>query len=83
MRPGSNPVETYKESLGGNPLLIRESLPRIIGESWEQLSAADGGQPLIRQTQRVPDGHAGQTANQRALVRHASPGCLTPPPPHL
>jgi ferredoxin-nitrite reductase len=41
MRPGSNPIEEYKESKDGDPLRIREDLPRLIDGGWEALSAAD------------------------------------------
>ena len=41
MRPGSNPIEEYKETKEGDPLRIREDLPRLIDEGWESLSAAD------------------------------------------
>ncbi len=44
MQPGSNPIETFKDELGGDPLRIRESLPRITSggaDSWEQLTAGE------------------------------------------
>src|SRR5213080_3317558 len=41
MRPGYNPIEEYKQTKHGNPLLIREDLPRLIAEGWEALSPAD------------------------------------------
>jgi len=41
MRAGSNPIEEYKQTKDGNPLRIREDLPRLIGEGWEALSPAD------------------------------------------
>src|SRR3989442_14333456 len=41
MRPGSNPIEEYKETKDGDPLRIREDLPRLISEGWEALSAGD------------------------------------------
>src|SRR5881296_288585 len=41
MRAGSNPIEEYKQTKDGNPLRIREDLPRLIGEGWENLSPAD------------------------------------------
>jgi ferredoxin-nitrite reductase len=41
MRPGSNPIERYKETKEGNPLRIQQDLPRLISEGWETLSAAD------------------------------------------
>lgn len=41
MQPGSNPIETYKAATGGEPLRIREDLPRLIQQGWEALSPAD------------------------------------------
>ena len=41
MRPGSNPIEEYKATREGDPLRILEDLPRLIGQGWEALSAAD------------------------------------------
>src|SRR5207247_1152789 len=41
MRPGYNAIEEYKQTKHGNPLLIREDLPRLIAEGWEALSPAD------------------------------------------
>src|SRR5205809_7942959 len=41
MRSGANPIEEYKQSKGGNPLKIREDLPRFVQGGWEALSAAD------------------------------------------
>ena len=41
MRPGYNPIEEYKQTKHGNPLLIRDDLPRLIAEGWEALSPAD------------------------------------------
>jgi ferredoxin-nitrite reductase len=41
MRPGSNPIEEYKAAKEGDPLRIREDLPRLINQGWEALSAAD------------------------------------------
>src|SRR5437868_8204061 len=41
MRPGSNPIEEYKETKDGNPLLIRDDLSQLISQGWEALSAAD------------------------------------------
>ncbi|MCL6507206.1 MAG: hypothetical protein K6T59_09285, partial [Bryobacteraceae bacterium] len=38
---GSNAVETYKASKGGDGLRIREDLPRFVREGWQSLSAAD------------------------------------------
>src|SRR3954467_5247143 len=41
MRPGSNPIEEFKETKEGDPLRIQEDIPRIISEGWEALSAAE------------------------------------------
>src|SRR5437588_9826686 len=41
MQPGSNPIEGFKAELHGNPLLIREKLPRLIEEDWAALSPGD------------------------------------------
>src|SRR5262245_35142643 len=41
LRPGNNPVETYKAAKDGEPLRIREDLPALIGAGWEELSAQD------------------------------------------
>jgi ferredoxin-nitrite reductase len=41
MRPGSNPIEEYKQTKHGNPLLIREDLPGLINGGWEALSPGD------------------------------------------
>src|SRR5213594_2746788 len=41
MRPGSNPIEEYKQTKNGNPLRIRDDLPRLIDQGWEALSPAD------------------------------------------
>src|SRR6058998_2188758 len=41
MRPGSNPIEEYKQTKHGNPLLIGEDLPRLINDGWEALSPGD------------------------------------------
>lgn len=41
MRAGSNAIETYKSSKGGDGLRIREDLPRLIGQSWESLTPSD------------------------------------------
>jgi ferredoxin-nitrite reductase len=41
MRPGSNTIESYKSSKGGDGLRIREDLPRLIGQSWESLAPTD------------------------------------------
>ena len=41
MRPGNNPIETYKASKGGDPLRIREDLPHLIRQGYDSLSPAD------------------------------------------
>src|SRR5437879_195523 len=41
MRPASNPIEEYKETKDGNPLLIRDDLPQLISQGWEALTPAD------------------------------------------
>src|SRR5438876_12273481 len=41
MRPGWNPIEEYRAAREGGPLRILEDLPRLIGQGWEALSAAD------------------------------------------
>src|SRR6266516_7714155 len=41
MRQGSNPIEEYKRSKQGDPLRIREDLPRLIVAGWEALSPSD------------------------------------------
>ncbi len=41
MRVGSNPIEEYKQTKNGDPLRIREDLPKLISEGWEALSPAD------------------------------------------
>jgi ferredoxin-nitrite reductase len=41
MRLGSNPIEEYKQTRNGDPLRIREDLPKLISEGWEALSPAD------------------------------------------
>src|SRR6266568_1832432 len=41
MRPGSNPIEEYKQTKHGNPLLIREDLSGLINDGWEALSPGD------------------------------------------
>jgi ferredoxin-nitrite reductase len=41
MREGSNPVEEYKAAKGGEPLRIREDLPRLIQDGWQALTPAD------------------------------------------
>lgn len=41
MRPGNNPIETYKASKGGDGLRIREDLSRLIEQGAEALTPAD------------------------------------------
>ncbi len=41
MRPGNNPIETYKASKEGDGLRIREDLPRFIQQGYESLTPAD------------------------------------------
>ncbi len=41
MQPGNNPIETYKAAKGGEPLRIREDLPRLIDQGWQALTSAD------------------------------------------
>src|SRR5689334_21632562 len=41
MRPGTNPIEEYKQTKCGDPLRIREDLPQLASQGWEALSAAD------------------------------------------
>src|SRR6266700_4125282 len=41
MREGANPIEEYKQSKDGNPLRIREDLPRFVNEGWETLTPSD------------------------------------------
>jgi len=41
MREGANPIEHYKQSKDGDPLRIREDLPRFITEGWEALTPSD------------------------------------------
>ena len=41
MQAGSNAIEAYKASKGGDGLRIREDMPRLVSEGWEALSAAD------------------------------------------
>jgi ferredoxin-nitrite reductase len=41
MRTGNNLIESHKATKGGVPLRIAEDLPRLIGQGWEALSAAD------------------------------------------
>ncbi len=41
MRPGNNPIETYKASKGGDGLRIREDVPGLIQQGYEALTPAD------------------------------------------
>jgi ferredoxin-nitrite reductase len=41
MRPGANPIEEFKQSKHGDPLRVREDLPRLTSQGWEKLSASD------------------------------------------
>ena len=41
MQAGSNAIEGYKASKGGDGLRIREDVPRLLSEGWEALSPAD------------------------------------------
>src|SRR6266705_5205413 len=41
MRPGSTPIEEYKQTKHGSPLLIREDLPGLINDGWEGISPGD------------------------------------------
>ncbi|MBI2173772.1 MAG: hypothetical protein HYU33_01060, partial [Candidatus Omnitrophica bacterium] len=41
MREGSNPIEEYKTAKGGDPLCVREDLPRLIQGGWQALTPAD------------------------------------------
>src|SRR5215831_7438100 len=41
MRPGTNPIEEYKQTKQGDPLRIREDLPRLATQGWEALTPAD------------------------------------------
>ena len=41
MQPGANPIEAYKASRGGEPLRIRDDLPRLIAGGWQALTPAD------------------------------------------
>ena len=41
MRPGANPIEEFKQSKQGNPLRIKEDLPRLTSQGWEKLSVSD------------------------------------------
>lgn len=41
MQPGSNPIETYKESKQGDALRIREDLPRIFEQGHEAMSPGE------------------------------------------
>src|SRR4051812_40348718 len=41
MRQGSNPIEEYKQTKDGDPLRIREDIPRLTRDGWESLTPAD------------------------------------------
>jgi ferredoxin-nitrite reductase len=41
VRRGSNNVESYKEALGGDPLRIREQMPRLIRKGHQRLTSAE------------------------------------------
>lgn len=41
MQAGSNTIEAYKASKGGDGLRIRDDVPRLAREGWEALSAVD------------------------------------------
>jgi hypothetical protein len=41
MQVGSNAIESYKASKGGDGLRVREDVPRLVREGWESLSATD------------------------------------------
>ena len=41
MRPGHNPIETYKASKGGDGLRIQEDLSRFVQQGYESLTPAD------------------------------------------
>jgi ferredoxin-nitrite reductase len=41
VRRGNNTIESYKETIGGDGLRIRQDLPRLIREGHERMSAAD------------------------------------------
>jgi ferredoxin-nitrite reductase len=41
MRPGTNPIEEYKQTKQGDPLRIREDLPRLTTQGWQALSPAE------------------------------------------
>ncbi len=41
MQPGNNPIETYKAAVDGEPLRIREELPRLIQQGWQALTPAE------------------------------------------
>ncbi|MBI3694046.1 MAG: hypothetical protein HY238_04300 [Acidobacteria bacterium] len=41
MRPGSNTIESYKASMAGDPLRIREEVPPFAREGWQSLGPAD------------------------------------------
>src|ERR1051326_5636256 len=41
VRRGTNTIESYKEPMGGDGVLVRQDLPRLIREGHERMSAAD------------------------------------------
>src|ERR1051326_5103213 len=41
VRRGTNTIESYKETMGGDGLRVRQDLPRLIREGHERMSAAD------------------------------------------
>jgi len=41
MRTGSNAIEATKASVGGDGLVIREQLPRLIGQGYESLTTSE------------------------------------------
>ena len=41
MRPGTNPIEEYKQAKHGDPLQVQEDLSRLTTQGWQNLSAAD------------------------------------------
>ncbi len=41
MRPGNNAIEGYKAGKGGDPLRIREDLPRLVEQGHESLTQAE------------------------------------------
>jgi ferredoxin-nitrite reductase len=41
MRQGNNPIEEFKRSKNGNPLQIRDDVPRFAREGWKALTPSD------------------------------------------